>query len=204
MKLHHSPTSPYVRKVMLTLHETGQVDRVTLVPASGTPVAPDAGVIVANPIGKIPALERPDGPTLFDSRVICRFLDSLHDGRKLYPEGAALWTTLTLEALADGIVDAAILCVYESRLRPEALRFPPWVEGQTAKAMRALDALESSWLAHLRGPTDAGALAVAAALGYLDLRFPDMDWRAGRPGLAAWFETAAARPGFAETAPPAA
>ena len=202
MKLRHSPTSPYVRKVMLLLHETGLAERVTLVPASGTPIDPDAGVVAANPIGKIPALERPDGPTLFDSRVICRYLDTLHEGRPLYPAAPALWTTLTLEALAEGALDAAILCVYETRLRPEALRFAPWVEGQRAKILRALDALEGGWLAHLRGPTDMGALAVAAMLGYLDLRFPDLDWRAERPGLASWLETAATRPGFAETAPP--
>jgi glutathione S-transferase len=201
MKLRYSPTSPYVRKVMLVLHETGQLARVALAPASGTPVAPDEGVVAANPLGKIPALEREDGPTLFDSRVICRYLDSLHSGRKLYPEPPALWTTLTLEALADGLVDAAILCVYETRLRPEEIRFAPWVEGQRLKVTRALDALEAGWLAHLRGPTDMGALAVACALGYLDLRFPDLDWRAARPGLAAWMETAATRPGFAETTP---
>ncbi len=201
MKLYHSPTSPYVRKVMLVLHETGLVDSVTLVPASGTPLEPAQGLLSANPLGKVPALERADGPTLYDSRVICRYLDSVHDGRRLYPEGAALFTTLTLEALADGALDAALLAIYESRLRPEAIRFQPWVDGQLDKVRRALDALEGAWLAHLRGPTDAGALAVAAALGYLDFRFPELAWREGRRGLAAWFETAATRPGFAETAP---
>jgi glutathione S-transferase len=203
MKLHHSPTSPYVRKVMLALHATGQVDSVTLVNSSGTPLDPNPGAVAANPLGKIPALEREDGPTLYDSRVICRYVDSLHDGPKLYPAGEALFSTLTLEALADGVLDAALLVVYESRLRPEDKRFEPWVEGQRAKIRRALDALEREWIAHLRGPTTMGALAVAATLDYLDLRMPVGDWRDGRPALAAWFEIAKAAPGFAETAPEA-
>jgi glutathione S-transferase len=201
MKLYHSPTSPYVRKVMLTLHETGLLDRVACVGGQGTPLEPNGATVAANPLGKIPALERPDGPTLYDSRVITRYLDSLHGGPKLYPEGAALWSTLTLEALADGLLDAAVLTVYEARLRPEDRRFAAWTDAQRGKIARALDALESEWLAHLKGPTDAGAIAVASALGYLDFRFPDIDWRATRPGLAGWFEIAATRPGFAETAP---
>lgn len=201
MKLYASPTSPYVRKVLLTLHETGLLDRVEIVDGQGTPLAPNPGAVAANPLGKIPALERPDGPTLYDSRVITRYLDSLHDGPRLYPTGAALWSTLTLEALADGMLDAAVLTVYESRLRPEDKRFSGWTDAQRGKIVRALDALEAEWLAHLKGPTDAGAIAVAAALGYLDLRFPEMQWRDARPGLAAWFETASKRPGFAETVP---
>lgn len=201
MKLYHSPTSPYVRKVMLLLHETGMTDRVTLVNGQGTPLAPNDATLAATPLGKIPALTRPDGPTLFDSRVICRYLDSIHSGRRLYPDAPALWTTLTLEALADGVLDAALLGVYERRFRPEPLRFPEWVDAQMGKIGRALDALEREWLAHLRGPTDMGALAVAAALGYLDFRYPDMAWRATRPGLAEWLTIAAQRLGFAETAP---
>jgi glutathione S-transferase len=201
MKLYHSPTSPYVRKVMVILHETGLIDRVEFVNGQGTPLEPNEATVAANPLGKIPALERPDGPTLFDSRVITRYLDTLHDRRRLYPEGAALWSTLTLEALAEGALDAAVLMIYESRLRPEAIRFSDWTDAQRGKIVRALDALEEEWLAHLKGPVDAGAIAVACALGYLDFRFPDIAWRAERPGLAQWFAVFAQRPGFAETAP---
>ncbi len=186
MHLYFSPTSPYVRKVMVLLHETGQVGEVELVMGSGNPVDPAGAPLDANPLGKVPALERPDGPALYDSRVICRYLDA-RTGAGLYPEGARLWDTLTVEATGDGILDAALLMVYEGRIRPEELRFAPWVEGQWAKVDRALDALETRWIAHLEGPLDAGQIAVGCALGYLDFRHDARDWRNGRPRLAGWF-----------------
>ncbi len=200
MRLYFSPTSPYVRKVMVLLHETGQLAEVELVSGSGSPVDPGTAPLEANPLGKVPALERPDGPALYDSRVICRYLDARTDAG-LYPEGARLWDTLTVEATGDGILDAALLMVYEGRLRPEELRFSPWVEGQWAKVDRALDVLETRWLAHLRGPLDAGQIAVGCALGYLDFRHGARGWRAGRPGLAAWFDSFAARPSMMATLP---
>lgn len=186
MHLYFSPTSPYVRKVMVLLHETGQIGEVELVMGSGNPVDPAGAPLDANPLGKVPALERPDGPALYDSRVICRYLDA-RAGAGLYPEGARLWDTLTVEATGDGILDAALLMVYEGRIRPEELRFAPWVEGQWAKVDRALDALETRWIAHLEGPLDAGQIAVGCALGYLDFRHDARDWRHGRPRLAGWF-----------------
>ncbi len=200
MRLYFSPTSPYVRKVMVLLHETGQLAEVELVSGSGSPVDPGTAPLEANPLGKVPALERPDGPALYDSRVICRYLDARTDAG-LYPEGARLWDTLTVEATGDGILDAALLMVYEGRLRPEELRFAPWVEGQWAKVDRALDVLETRWLAHLRGPLDAGQIAVGCALGYLDFRHGARGWRAGRPGLAAWFDSFAARSSMMATLP---
>lgn len=114
MKLYYSPTSPYVRKVMLVLHETGQLEDVELVSASGTPMNPADALLSKNPLTKVPALERPDGPTLIDSRVICRFLDERGQGG-LYPKGAGQWHAITLEALGDGILDAALLMTYEAR-----------------------------------------------------------------------------------------
>ena len=204
MRLFFSPTSPYVRKVMVVLHETGQLAEVELVSGSGSPVDPGTAPLEANPLGKVPALERTDGPALYDSRVICRYLDACAKdgaGGGLYPEGARLWDTLTVEATGDGILDAALLMVYEGRLRPEALRFAPWVEGQWAKVDRALDALETRWMAHLEGPLDAGQIAVGCALGYLDFRHGARGWRAGRPALAAWFDGFAARPSMMATLP---
>lgn len=200
MRLYFSPTSPYVRKVMVLLHETGQMDEVELVAGSGSPVDPGTAPLEANPLGKVPALERPDGPALYDSRVICRYLDARAEAG-LYPTGARLWDSLTVEATGDGILDAALLMVYEGRLRPEELRFAPWVEGQWAKVDRALDVLETRWLAHLRGPLEAGQIAVGCALGYLDFRHGARGWRTGRPGLAAWFEGFAARPSMMATMP---
>jgi glutathione S-transferase len=203
MRLFHSPTSPYVRKVMVVLHETGLVARVSLVPASGNPLAPGTAPVALNPLGKVPTLERDDGPALYDSRVICRYLDAISGGG-LYPEGPRLWETLTLEATADGMLDAAVLMVYEERLRPEDRRMPDWVEGQWAKVARALDAVEARWMAHLAGPLDIGQIALGCALGYLDFRHAARDWRAGRPALALWADRFAARAPMQATAPVAA
>ena len=155
--------------------------------------------LARHPLGKIPALERDDGPALYDSRVICRFLDD-RAAANLYP-AQRLWEVLTLEATADGIMDAAVLMVYESRVRPEENRFAPWVDGQWAKIGRALDALDQRWLSHLNGPLDMGQIAVGVALGYLDFRHADRGWRSGRPGLAAWAAVFAERPSMVATRP---
>ena len=202
MRLFHSPNSPYARKCMVLLHETEMLDQVTLIAATGTPVDTGSMPLAQNPLGKIPALERSDGPALYDSRVICRYLDSL-SGKGLYPAEPVLWDTLTVEATGDGITDAAILMVYEARVRPEDKRYAPWVEGQWAKIDRALDALESRWMDHLTGPMDMGQISVACALGYLDFRHGPRGWRQGRPDLAAWYDGFANRPSMQATTPPA-
>ena len=199
MRLFHSPTSPFVRKVMVLIHEA-RIGGVTLVPAAGTPVAPGTMPVDHNPLGKIPALVLDDGRALHDSRVICRFLDD-HARAGLYPAPPGLWDTLTLEATADGILEAAVLLVYESRLRPEDLRFAPWINGQWAKIDRALDAADLRWTPHLSGPLDMGQIALACALGYLDFRHAARDWRAGRETLAAWYAGFAGRPSMQATVP---
>lgn len=200
MRLYHSATSPYVRKVMVLLHEAGHLGEVTLVPAAGTPVDPGSMPVAHNPLGKIPCLERPEGPALYDSRVICRYLDDRF-AAGMYP-AARLWDVLVLEATADGILDAAILMRYETHVRPETARHEAWLEGQWAKIARALDTLEARWMSHLAGPFDMGHIAVGAALGYLDFRHGVRQWRTGRPALAAWEEKVRARPSMAATVPP--
>jgi glutathione S-transferase len=200
MRLYHSATSPFVRKVTVALKELGLADQVELVPASGNPVDPGSVPLGRNPIGKVPVLERADGPALYDSRVICRYLDELAGGR-LYPAKPRLWETLTLEATADGILDAAVLMVYENRLRPDGARSPAWVEGQWQKIARALEAVEGRWIAHLAGPLDMGQIAMGCALGYLDFRHSARDWRAGHPALAAWEARFAERPAMQESKP---
>lgn len=199
MQLFYSPPSPFVRKVLVTLHETDQIDDVELV--SVTAVATNTGTtpVPGNPLGKIPALARPGGPTLFDSRVIMRFLNDRAEAA-LYPE-ARLYEVLTLEALAHGLSEAAVLMVYEKRLRPEAQQSPDWVAGQWTKVSRALDAIEGQWMSHLHGPLDAAQIAVGCALGYLDFRHGDRDWRVGRPGLTAWAEGFHGRPSMTATQP---
>lgn len=202
MRLYHSPTTPFGRKVMVLLLETGQERDVEVVPVSGTPVAPGTLPLAHNPLGKIPALELPDGQSIYDSRVICRYLDARVGGR-LYPAEPQLWRTLTLEATADGILDAAILMVYENRIRPEEKRFDDWIEAQWAKIARALDALEANWIDHLSGPLDMGQLAVGCALSYLDFRLAERGWRTGRPELTGWERNIAARPSMLATVPKA-
>lgn len=200
MRLYHAPASPFVRKVMILIHEAEAADRVALIPVSGGPLQPGTLPVDRNPLGKIPALERDDGPTLYDSRVICRYLDdTLKAG--LYPAAPRLWDTLVLEATADGICDAAVLMRYEYHVRPEASRSPEWADAQWAKIDRALTAIEGRWMSHLAGPLDLGQIALGAALGYLDLRLPDREWRATRPALAGWWHGFAERPAMRATAP---
>jgi glutathione S-transferase len=207
MKLYHSPTSPYVRKVMLTLIATGQLDEVELIFGSGTPMEANPETILHNPLGKIPCLITDAGPdgemgeAIFDSRVICRYLDNRAKAG-LYPEGDALFSVLTAEALAEGAIDATLLTAYEWRLRPEELRFQPWVDGQTAKVERALAALEQTDLI-LSGPPNAAKIATACALAYVSFRLPDLAWRDTCPKLAAWFAGISETPAMKATAIPA-
>ena len=201
MKLFYSPTSPYVRKVMVLLHETGRLDDVELESTTPTPIAPPDDLKAQNPLSKVPALVRDDGPALFDSRVICAYLDE-HFSAGLYPQGPRGWETRTLEALADGILDAALLMTYEVRMRPDDKRWDDWIEGQWSKISRACDALEAIWMSHLQGPQDMGQIAVACALGYVDFRHGARGWRNGRDALAEWYASIESRPSMAATRPP--
>lgn len=201
MQLHYNVASPFVRKVMVVAIETGQRDRIEPVSRMMTPVSPDAAIIQDNPLGKIPCLVTDDGAALYDSRVICEYLDSLHGGRKLFPPGgAARWTALRRQAAGDGIMDAGILARYEILVRPEARRWDEWIVNQKLKFRQALDALEGE-AASFGETVDIGTITIGCALGYLDFRYPDEGWRATRPRLAAWLEAFAKRPSMAGTAP---
>lgn len=203
MRLFHSPASPFVRKVVVLLHELDITDTVTLDLVQTTAFASDTALVVSNPLAKIPALVRPDGTTLYDSRVICQYLNDLHKGG-LYPEGARKWETLTLEATGDGIMESAVSMTYEVRLRPEAEQSPDWIEAQWAKVSRALGVLNARWMSHLHGPLDMGQISVACALGYIDFRHGVRDWRKGNDALAAWYEAFDSRPSMQATVPPSA
>lgn len=202
MRLYGSLTSPFVRKVRVLLLETGQQDAVAFVLASGTPLDPGTTPTALNPLGKVPCLERSDGPAIYDSRVICRYLDA-RAGSRLYPPEPRLWEALTLEATADGIMEAVVNITYESRLRPEEHRLSAVVDGLWLKVARSLDVLEDRWIGYLAGPVDAAQIAIGCALSYLDLRASDREWRTGRPALAAWFEAFDGRPSMQATRPPA-
>lgn len=199
MKLYYSATSPYVRKVVVCAHELGLADRMELVPTKVVPTEPNREFGAVAPLMKVPALERDDGAALFDSIVICEYLDSL-GGARLFPApGEARWRALRLNALADGILDAAVLTRYENFVRPENLRWKTWSEGQLLKVDQSLDFLEQN-VADLRG-IDIGTISLGCALGYLDFRYADRGWRARHPKLAAWWEPVSKRPSFDKTAP---
>ena len=199
MKLRHSPGSPYVRKVMVAAIETGLAGRIEKIPTKVVPVTPNDALQAENPLVKVPALTTDGGEVLYDSPVICEYLDTLHDGRKLFPAaGPARWTALRRQALGDGILDAAILGRYETNLRPEELRWDAWIDGQRRKVRGGLDALERETL---DGTVDIGTITISCALGYLDFRQIEEGWRATRPQLAAWFAEFARRPSLQETIP---
>jgi glutathione S-transferase len=198
MKLFANPLSPYVRKVRIVLAMKGQADRVEAVQIDTNPTdIPDLNR--ANPLAKIPALVA-DGQVLFDSHVICEYVDSLAPTPVLFPAGPARFKTLTLGALADGILDAALLLVYEKRFRPEEKWHAPWQQRQQAKIDRALDHLEAGPPGWTAGP-DYGHVTLACALGYLDFRH-EGKWRTGHPNLVAWLDRfAKAVPAFEATRP---
>ena len=204
MKLRINKLSPFARKVRIVAREAGITGKIEETETTVSPVAVNDELSKDNPLMKIPALVTDGGETLFDSRVICEYLDTLHQGKKLFPESAPQrFAALRRQALTDGILDAAVLCRYEGAVRPEALRWKEWTAGQKRKIDGGLDALEKevkSW----GDDFNIGQIGVACALGYLDFRFADWDWRSRHPQLAAWFKRASQRPSVADTMPPAA
>ena len=197
MKLRSSPASPFGRKVKLAAMILGLSDKIEVTRAN--PNDPDDPIKGENPLGKIPALVLDNGAVLYDSRVICEYLDGLAGGGKLFPAGDERWTALTLQSLCDGILDAAILQVYESRYRPDDMRVEAWVERQQGKVTRALDWLEAN--TPKAGSLNIGDICLACALSYLDFRFAGA-WREGRGNLVAWLDAfAEANPAFGETMP---
>jgi len=203
MKLYYSPASPYARKVRAVAIETGLDKKMDMVNVTLTPVAPNADVDKHNPIGKIPALSV-KGMDLFDSPVICEYLDNQHKRRKLLPrKGRDRWVALRLQAMGDGLLDAALLARYENSLRPEDKRWNDWTHGQMKKIDGVLAQLEAE-AKSLKGKPTIGTITVGCALGYLDFRFADHDWRSRHPKLAKWFVAFSKLPSMKTTAPPSA
>ena len=195
MKLLYSPASPFARKVLIVAHAKGLADRIEVQVAA--PMTDGAVVNPVNPLGKVPALIRDDGQTLYDSPVICEYLDAVGSGPTLVPaSGEARWTALRTQALADGILDAAFNLVMERR-RPEGERSPSWIDRWTAAILRgaaeAPTPVEGAWT--------LAEISLACAFGYLDFRLPQIDWRATAPGAAVWYARAANLPVMVETAP---
>ena len=201
LTLRSSPSSPFVRKVRIAASVLGLEPEIALEPAD-TMNASDP-VRRQNPLGKIPALVLEDGTVLFDSRVILDYLDHRAGGGRIVPSDAgARFAALRLQALADGLMDASVLLVYEGRFRPAERHEPKWLDHQSGKIARALAALEAAPPALSTTP-DVGQIALACALGYRDFRF-EGTWRREHPRLVGWLDRFAARvPAFAATAPPA-
>lgn len=198
MKLRFSPLSPFVRKVRVFALETGQHDRLELIPTvTGDPAAE---LWRDNPLIKIPALVLNDVDSLYDSAVICEYLDTMHAGAKFFPaSGPERWTALRRQALGDGMMDAAVLRRYES-LRPQNLQSADWDTQQKRKVDHGLAALEKE-ASSFGDLTDIGLLTIAVMLGYLDFRFAAENWAAQAPILAGWYKKIAQRPSLVATVP---
>jgi glutathione S-transferase len=198
MKLRFSPTSPYVRKVTVLALETGLHDRIERVPTVAAD--PASGLAKDNPLSKVPTLTLENGTNLYDSPVICEYLDSLHNGPKMIPaSGEARWTALRREALADGILDAGILRIFEQR-RPANEQSPGWIEKQKNVMIRGLDALESE-IASFGKNVDIAAITVGCTLGWALFRYGVDKPLDSRPKLKAWYETFSKRPSMVATVP---
>ena len=186
MKLFFNKASPFVRKVDIVLHLLGLADQVEYASVAAMPGDPENELVSSNPLGKIPTLITDSGRAIYDSRTICRYLDSEFGG-KLYPAPPELWDSLIIEATAEGMMDASVLMTYEWKARPEELRSKEWVDAQWFKVKSAIRAIESSWMEKLNGPMDIGQIAVGSAFGYLDFRHENREWRKESDTLADWY-----------------
>ncbi len=203
MKILYSPASPFVRKCLVAAHELGLDDRIERVPVTAHPVNRDPSIVALNPLGKVPTLLTDDGAALYDSRVICEYLNAQGDGHLIPGRSPERWQVLTAQSLADGIMDAAVLTRYETAVRPEALRWSEWSTGQLEKVTAAL-ALFEQRAAQFGDRVDVGIVAFGCALGYLDFRFAHLAWRDRHPNAAAWFQSFGARDSMVATRPPPA
>lgn len=201
MKLHWSPRSPFVRKVVILLKETGLESRVQLVRSVAAIATPNPAIMADNPLSQIPALVLPGGEPLYDSPVICEYLDSLHDGPRFFPAaGPARWTALRRQALGDGML-SVLLIWRQERMKTPAQQLDSWLRAFALKISTALDRLEDEAPALADSGFDIGHLTLGCTLSYLDYRFADLDWRAGRPQLASWHAGFCLRPSAQATVP---
>jgi len=197
MKLLYQTHSPYARKALVFAYEVGIAGRIEVVHHETSPTLRNEQVFAENPLGKVPVLVRPGLPPIFDSDVICAYLDTLHDGRRLIPpEGEVRWRALRVQAVAQGLADAGIAVRWETVRRPEALRYPLLRDGYIEKLIAGYDWLERKL--DVAVPIHVGHIALATTLSWLEFReLPT--FREKRPRLLAWFEAIAARPSMQAT-----
>lgn len=200
MKLYWSSRSPYVRKVMVFAHECGLAGRIECVRTLVAMTKPNMELLHINPLGKIPTLVLDDGSVLYDSTVICEYLDSLHDGHKLFPASRAMrWTALRRHALGNNLIDNLMLWRNET-LRPQSQQSPDTLAAFELKVLNAVTALDGEAAALTAAPVDIGHVAIGSALGYADFRFAQLGWRAGHSHITRWFEQFVLRPSMRDTA----
>lgn len=193
MKLHWSPRSPYVRKVMIAAHELGLAGQIPLVRSVAMMTKPNPDIMADNPLSKIPTLVLDDGRVLFDSLTICEYLDHLAGGGQLFPpSGDERWQALTDHALADGLLDLLILWRNE-REKPVERQTPALLDSFAFRVGAGLDRLENAADRLMAGRFDIGQITIGCCLSYIDFRFGDLGWRKTRPGLAGWHETFSGR-----------
>lgn len=200
MKLLYGGLSPFVRKVMIVAHLKGVADKLELVPAPVNPLQPLDLAIAVNPLGKIPALTLGDGTVLYGSTVVAEYLDALDGTPTFFPTGSDKWVALRRNAMGDGILEAGTLVRIES-LRPEDKQWSNWRDVQALKVSNALSAAEAEAGALATEGFTIGEVALICALGWLDVRLPDVAWREGRSALAAWFAKVSENLVVAQTAP---
>jgi glutathione S-transferase len=198
LKLHWSPKSPYVRKVMICAQELGLLDRLELVRSVAAMLKPNAAIMADNPLSKIPTLVREDGLVLFDSVVICEYLNELAGGALFPVAGDDKWRALRWHAFGDGLLDASILWRNE---RERAVPLQPLIDAFELKTRAGLAQLEVEVDALSAAPFSIGLLTIACALGYLDYRFDAFGWRKHAPRLAAWYAQVRERPSIRDTEP---
>lgn len=194
MKLYGAVLSPFVRMCLVTAHELGLKDKLTHVPASVSPIIANPDLTRLSPIGKIPVLETDHAHAIYDSRVIMEYLAHVGGSRSFIPDdGVKRFRVLTLLALAQGIAEAAVALRYEQAQRPETARWPEFMERQKARINDGLDEVEKNWQGDLTG-VSAGSVAMACAMGYIDLRHAELNWRKTRPQTALHIDAFAKRP----------
>ena len=200
MKLFWSSRSPFVRKVMVFAHECGLAGRIECERTVVAMTRPNAELLKINPTGKIPTLLLDDGVALYDSTVICEYLDGLHDGAKLFPPaGTARWTALRRHALGSNLLDNLMLWRNEM-LRPATQQSPETLAAFELKVRNAIAALDREADALAAEPVGIGHVAIACALSYADFRFAELGWRKGNERIAHWYDTFALRPSMTATA----
>lgn len=202
MKILFAPTSPFVRKVMVCAHLTGQAQEIEHLDSTAHPVRRDPRIAAHNPLAKVPTLILDNGQSLYDSRVICEYLADRAGASYIFPPaGPARWTALTRQSLGDGLLDAALLARYELTARPPEFQWSTWREALLNKAEACLESIDAMASELVLDKPSIGEITIACALGYLDFRFPELDWRARHAHAARWNEAIQSLPAFQATRP---